>query len=405
LHLEYYIAKRITFQSKRTFSKTIVRIGISAIAISIAVILISVAIVKGFQKEIKNKVIGFGAHIQISSSQINYTYENAPIWKDDRVIDRIKRIPQVKQIQIFATKSSIVRVEDLIEGFILKGVSSDYDWQYIQKHLVAGTILNLNDSLQSNEILISQKQANKLKLETGDMIHAYFVQKPPRVRKFKVAGIYETNIEDIDDVFALIDIRHIQRLNGWGDSIIGGYEVLLHDLDDLYESNHTIRHLVDIEQDTKTIVEMYPQIFDWLNLLNINIKIILILMTLVAAVNMITALMIIILEKTHFIAIMKTMGAPNVSIGKIFMITAAFLIAGGIAIGNILGLGLLFLQDTFQIIELPRESYSVSHVPVLFSWGTFIVFNLATFVFCSLVMIIPASIIARMRPVKSLRFE
>jgi lipoprotein-releasing system permease protein len=194
-------------------------------------------------------------------------------------------------------------------------------------------------------------------------------------------------------------------LNGWGDSIIGGYEVLLHDLDDLYESNHTIRHLVDIEQDTKTIVEMYPQIFDWLNLLNINIKIILILMTLVAAVNMITALMIIILEKTHFIAIMKTMGAPNVSIGKIFMITAAFLIAGGIAIGNILGLGLLFLQDTFQIIELPRESYSVSHVPVLFSWGTFIVFNLATFVFCSLVMIIPASIIARMRPVKSLRFE
>lgn len=405
MNFEFYIAKRITFKSKRTFSRTIIRIAIAAIALSISIMLVSIAIVKGFQSEIKNKVIGFGTHIQISITNINYTFENEPVIYNQELCKSITDLETVKNIQVYATKPGIIKTDEAIEGVVLKGVSDDYDWTYIENNLVQGNVINFNDSVTSNDMIISKTLAKKLNLKINDRIIIYFVQDPPRVRKLRICGIYETGIEDIDNIFSLCDIRHIKKLNNWSDSMIGGYEVNLHDINDMEETNEQIRYMVNFDEDAKTIKQLYPQIFDWLDLLNVNVRIILILMTIVASVNMVTALLIIILEKTQMIGVLKAFGARNHSISRIFLINSSFLIVFGIIIGNIIGLGLIYLQDTFEIIKLSPESYYVNSVPVMFKWRHFLLLNVGTFVFCTLIMYFPSRFISKVNPVKALRFE
>lgn len=405
MNLEYYIAKRITLKPKRTFSKSIVILSVSAIALSIAIMLISIAIVKGFQTEIKNKVIGFSSHIQVTKSSVNYTFENEPIRFDSLVYQKIRNLKEVKNIHVFATKPGIIKTQKAIEGMVLKGISKDYDWSYIRRVLKEGNILKLTDTAVNNEIVISKSIASKLDLKLHDAVIIYFIQQPPRARKFNICGIFESGLEDIDNTFAVCDIGHIRKLNNWNDTQTGGYEVSLKSIETLEETNERIRAMLSIDQDTKTIQEIYPQIFDWLNLLNMNVSIILILMVIVASVNMVTALLIIILEKSHLIAILKAFGSSNGSTRKIFLYNASFLIAVGVVIGNFLGLSLLYMQYQFHLFKLPVESYYVSFVPVIFNWGQFLLVNIGTFIICSLVMILPATFISRIDPVKTLRFE
>lgn len=405
MKFEYYIAKRITFQSKRTFSKTVVRLAIAAIALSLAVMLVSIAILKGFQHKIKSKVTGFASHIQITHTNINYTFENEAIEYSPDVYKRINEVEQVDYIQVFANKAGIIKTTDAIEGVVLKGVSSHYNWDFIRQFMKAGNIPDYTDSSASTEILISSTTANKLKLKIGDDVAIYFVQQPPRVRKFTIAGIFQSGIEEIDEVFAVCDLRQIQKLNNWKETQIGGYEVFINDLDEIEDVNDIVRAGVNFNEDTKMITQIYPQIFDWLNLLNINVRIILILMVIVAAVNMITALLIIILEKTNMIGLLKSFGSTDRSVSLIFILHSAYLIGSGLIIGNIIGFLFIFLQYRFEIIKLPPESYFMDHVPVLFSWGQFILLNLATFFICTLIMFIPARYVARIKPLKAIKFD
>jgi lipoprotein-releasing system permease protein len=403
--LEYYIAKRITFHSKRTFSRVIVRIAISAIALSMSIMLISIAIVKGFQKEIKNKVIGFNSHIQITHTKINYTFENEPLNFDQVLYKNVKETEDVNNIQVFANKAGIIKANDQIEGIVLKGISRDYDWSYMNSILSEGNRIYFKDTSASNDIIVSKSLARKLGIKLNDQVVVHFVQQPPRARKLRVSGIFETGIEEIDQVFALCDIVHIQKINNWKTGQIGGYEVVLKDINKMDQINEKIRLMAGIDQDTKTIKQIYPQIFDWLNLLNVNVRIILILMAIVASVNMVTALLIIILEKTQMIGILKAIGVETVSIGRIFLINAAFLIGFGVIAGDLLALILIFLQDIFKIFKLPMESYYMNYVPVYFSWIHFLLLNAATFVFCTLMMLLPSAYVAKIDPVKTIRFQ
>jgi lipoprotein-releasing system permease protein len=405
LNLEYYIAKRITFRSERTFSKTIIRIAIAAIAISVATMLISISIVKGFQSEIKNKLIGFNSHIQVSHTKINFTFENEPLKADANFIKSVKDLPEVKNIEVFITKPAIIRANNEIEGLVLKGVGSDFDWNYMKSVLISGSTLNMADTTPADQMIISASMAKKLSLKLGDKATVYFVQQPPRARRFSVCGIYETSIEDVDNVFALCDMRHIQKINNWDSTQIGGYEINLRDFNTLQQSNDKIRLMAPMGQDNRTIKDNYPQIFDWLNLLDVNVQIILILMAIVASVNMITALLVIILEKTQFIGILKSIGAENMLISKVFIYNAAFLIGAGIVTGDIIGLLLMTLQYYFHIFKLPPESYSLSYIPIDFAWGKFILLNIGTLVFCTIVMYLPSRIVAKISPVKTIRFE
>ncbi|MEX0965836.1 MAG: FtsX-like permease family protein [Bacteroidia bacterium] len=405
MNFELYVAERISFRSRRTFSKLVVRIAVSAIALSVAIMIISVSIVKGFQGEITNKVIGFGSHIQVSHAKINRTFENTPIERSQEFYRKADSMPKVRHVQSFAFIPGIFRTDEAIEGVILKGVDEHYDWQFFEQKLVKGHPVRYNDSAASNDIVVSQIIADKLKLDTGDRVITYFIRRAAQVRRFTVAGIYDTGLEEIDERFVLADIGHIQQLNEWDENMIGGYEVLLHDLDDLEEVNAQIRLMVPPYQDTQTIKELFPQIFDWLNLLNINVLIMLPLLIIVASINMITALLIMILEKTQMIGVLKALGANNYSVRKIFIYNALLLSILGVVLGNILGLGLMWLQYEFQIIHLAQESYYVSEVPVIFNFLDIFLINAGTIIVCSLIMLLPSLLATRITPLKALRFE
>jgi lipoprotein-releasing system permease protein len=354
-----------------------------------------------------------------------------PLHYDTSLVHSISTLAGVDHMQIFATKPGIIKTSSAIEGVVLKGVSKDFDWTSFSDKMVEGNHINYPDSEPSKDIILSSALATKLELKVGDKVIMYFVQEPIRARDFKVAGIYQTSIEEIDKIFVMCDIRQIQKLNGWSDNEIGGYEIFVKNAFDshldfhpqgnlhtgsflgikydrimkLDEVNDEVRFMLDINQDTRTVKERYPQIFDWLSLLNKNIEIILTLMAFVAAINMVTALIIMILERMSLIGILKALGATDWTVRRIFIYNSMYLIGFGLLLGNALAIGLLLLQKHFQIIKLAEESYYVSEVPVYFSWPHIFWINLGAFFFCTLAMLLPSLIVSRTRPVKAIRFE
>ncbi len=407
MNYELFIAKRIVFGSKKDtkISRPIVRIAILGVALGIAVMIISVAIVTGFQKEIRDKVIGFGGHIQISNFDANTSMEIKPISKKQAFLPALNKLPEVQHVQAYATKAGIVKTDDAIEGVVLKGLGSDFDWGFFRNKIVSGTSFNISDSVKSNQVLVSKYMADRLKLKINDKVHMYFIQQPPRVRVFKIAGIYETGLEEFDKLFILCDMGHIQKLNDWTPDQIGGFEVLLKDFDKLDQTGKTVYDLIGYNLNSRTVKEMYPQIFDWLELQNINVFIIIALMVVVAGINMISALLIIILERTNMIGTLKALGASNWSIRKTFLYTAAYLTGFGLLWGNVLGLTLCFLQKKFNLIELSQENYYVAVVPINFSIPYFMILNLGTLVVCIVMLIIPTFIITKITPIKAIRFN
>ena len=407
MNVEYFIAKRLfTAKEKNNrYTKPILRIAILAIALSVAVMLLSITVLTGFKDEISNKIIGFGSHITITNFTNNQSYESEPILLNQEFYPSITDQQGIKHIQTFATKAGIIKTEDEILGMVLKGISSDFEPSFFEQNLVEGEVPIYNDTLTSNKVMISKSVADILQLKLGEKLIMYFVEQPPRVRKFVIAGIYETGFMDFDDLIVIADIRHIQKLNGWESNQVGGFEILIDNFDKLDGMTAKVYEQIPYNLNAQSIREKNSQLFDWLYLQNINVRVILILMLIVGGVNMITALLILILERTRLVGILKALGATNWSVRKVFLYNAVQLILQGLFWGNIMGLGIAFLQQKFQFISLDPNIYYMSTVPINFNFMHILGLNLGTLLVCWLILIIPSIIITRIMPVKAIRFE
>jgi lipoprotein-releasing system permease protein len=436
LNLEQFLTRRLAFSKKRTFSRFIIGIATAAVALSITVMIVAVSLVNGFQQEVSDKIYGFWGHIVISKYGFGQRFEEAqPINVVMLEATGIKTIPNVRHVQVTGYKPGIIKANDAIEGIVLKGVSTDFDWTYFKKYLIEGDTLTLADSTDSRGLFLSQITSRRLGLAVGDNLEVHFIRKVPLVRKFKVAGIFNTGLEEFDEKFAMVDMKIIQNLNGWTSGQVGGVEVfvdnyqtndillsvnekwekyfgsLLFDVtivDPLAATNDDIYY--DIlggypELMSQTLKEIEPNIFDWLSLQNLNKYIILILMGIVALINMTTCILILILERTNMIGILKALGATNSVISRMFLVNGAIIMGLGILIGNILGIGLCLAQQHFGFITLPPESYYVTSAPVDINYTTIFVINLLVFVFCEALLFIPSLLVSRISPIKAIRFS
>jgi lipoprotein-releasing system permease protein len=406
LNYELFIARRITFSRERTMiSRPIVRIALAGVALGFAVMIVTLAIVTGFKIEIRDKVIGFGSHIQVSNYDENNSYETKPIDRSAGFADSLSKIDGVKHVQEFATKAGIIKTATEIEGVVAKGIGKDYDWTYFKEHLVEGNIFSTGDSAKTDAVLISKNLSKRLSLKVGDGLVMYFIQNPPRARKFHISGIYETGLEEFDNRFIFCDIGHIRKLNDWSESQTGGYELSVNDFSTLDKVATDVYNITPAYLNARSIRELYPQIFDWLNLQDINGVIIIVLMLVVSGINMISALLIIILERVNLIGMLKALGAVNVSVRKIFLYVAAFLIGRGLIIGNVVGIGLCLLQKQFGLIHLDQSSYYISYIPVNLSLTYILLLNAGTLLVCVAMMILPTLIITKITPLKALKFS
>jgi len=367
--------------------------------------ILAVAIVKGYQQEIRNKVIGFNSHIQINNLDLNNSFETNPIKCDTALERELLKNNFVKHIQKISTKTGIMKTDDDFKGIVLKGVGKDYDWNFINANIVAGKVLEYNDTLSSNNIILSKYLADLLKLKINDAVLLYFVQDPPRVRKFKISGIFETGLSELDEIYAFVDIRHIQKLNNWSSEYISGYEVRIDDFGNLDSRIMKLTPLIPFNLSINGIYHLYPQLFDWLSLLDMNVVIIIVLMFIVAGINMITALIILILERSNMIGILKALGSTDNIVSRIFLNMAAYIIVVGLLIGNILGIGIALLQKHFQIVKLDQTSYYMSSIPIELNLTDLVWINLLSFAICMIILLIPARIVSRISPVKTIRFD
>lgn len=411
MNYELFIAKRIIASKryKNSVSSPIIRISILAIAIGIIVMLFSVATGVGLQKKIKEKISGFNGDIQISHYDANNSKVTVtPVSLDQDFYPDFKGVPNVKKVQVFATKAGIIRTPSEFEGIVLKGVDKNYDWSFFNSYLKSGRLPQFDREL-SNEVLISNSTAGRLRLKTGDSFHMFFIKddpnQAPNSRKFEVAGIFDSGFEEFDETFIIGDIRHIQRINKWEEDQVGGFEVFIHDFDRLRNTGAEVYRSIDPTLNALTTAEKYPAIFEWLSLFDMNIVVIIGVMILIAGINMITALLVLILERTQMIGVLKALGNQNWSIRRIFLYNAAYLIGKGLFWGNLIGLGLLLIQKYFGLIRLNTETYYVNEAPVYISFPAWLLINAGTLLLCLLMLLIPSYIVSKISPVKAIKFD
>jgi lipoprotein-releasing system permease protein len=416
LDTERFLAKRIISGSGsgNQLSRPIVRISMIGIALGIAVIILTVAIVKGFQQEVRGKLIGIGAHIQITNYDNNSSDEPQPISKNQEFLKTIAAHPSILHTQIYTIKTGIVKTKTVNEGIVLKGISKDYDWSFISKNLKAGAIFTVSDTGLSRSIVISKYLADKLELNLDDKMIIYFLTKKgdalhisyeQRVKVFYISGIYETGMEEVDKNLALVDIRQLQKLNYWTPDQIGGFEMTISNYNEIDKIGEEINEMIGDGLTAQTIKELQPTLFSWLDLQDMNAIIVIALMILVAGINMISALLILILERTNMIGILKALGATNKSIQKVFLYNATYLIGKGLLWGNLIGIGLAFIQKYFGLFKLDQATYYVSVIPIEINWLYIILLNLLILVCCVLMMLIPSLIVSKITPVKAIRFS
>ena len=401
-----FISARISFQSNRTFSKLIVRIAIVGIMLGLGVMILTVAVIRGFKSEIKQKIRGFAGDILIQKFDNNYSDQNSPFNIDNAFLKKVQSNPMFTRIMPIATKPGIIKTHTEIEGVVMKGVNKNYDWTFFKKILVAGKVIDFADTLEAQkQIMISSYTASRLKLKVGDKFLMYFVQEPLKKRPFYITGIFDVGVEDIDKNFVVGDLSLIVKLNNWHPDEIGGYELRVSDFDRLDEANDFLGDKMPLKLKSYEVSDLYPTIFEWLKLLDVNTQVMLILMLLVAIINMISALLIIILERTSMIGMFKAMGARNWTIQKIFLYNATYLIGIGLLLGNIFGLGICYFQSATHFFKLDEESYYMKFVPIQVQWTDVVLLNLGTLVICVLVLIIPSTLVTRISPVKAIRFK
>ncbi|GHV05138.1 ABC transporter permease [Bacteroidia bacterium] len=414
MKVEYFIAKRLYFDKEdgRRVTPPAVRIAVIGIALGLAVMILSVAIIVGFKKEVRNKVIGFGSHIQITNFDSNTSYETSPIVVSDSLLTSILSHPGIHHAEVFATKPGILKTDSDFQGIILKGVDEHFDWTFFRNNLKEGDIFTVDPEETSTNVLISHYLANLLKLKTGETFLTYFVQDDVRARKFTISGLYETGFEDYDKFFVLTDIKQIRRLNGWDTDEASGLELQVDDYDKVDQLSEELYYALSGEPDRKgnvyyvrSIKDLNPMIFSWLDVLDTNVVVILILMLAVAGFTMISGLLVIILERINMIGILKALGETNVSIRKIFLYISFFLISKGMFWGNLIGVAVCFIQYHFRIISLEPSTYYLDAVPIDLSPNSLILLNIGTLIASMLMMLGPSHLVTTINPAKTIRFE
>jgi lipoprotein-releasing system permease protein len=435
LNTELFIVRKIAFSRSRSFSAFIIRIAIAAVALSVAVMIIASSFINGFQKEIRNKVFAFWAHLHVRPYSLADSYESSGVYRYQDFYTKKEMLPDARHIQVTAMKGGLLKAKDDFDGIVLKGVGDDFDWETFRPYLKRGSVIGGDSIHTMKQILISKLTADRLQIDTGDKVVVNFIGQEMTARAFRVRGIYETGIEEFDKQIALVDIRVIQDVNNWGRDTVGGFDIFLKE-DHLFKSRSRAYFLTvfggflskerfeelnkdpidelsakinnDIHSqnlEVMSIKEMKPGLFDWLDLQTMNELIILALMILVAVINMITTLLILILDRTNMIGLLKALGSPNSSVSKLFLYYAFVIVGSGLVIGNVAGLGICLLQQHYHFLKLPQESYYISYAPISISWTWVMSVDIGTVVVCLLLLILPSRLVGRITPVRALRFK
>ncbi len=410
MNFEYFVVKRLISAKKykSSISAPIIKIAITAIAIGVVMMLVSFATGLGLQEKIRDKIAAFNGHINISSYDNNSSKVTLiPISKDQDFYPEFKSVEGIKHVQAVATKFAVIRTESDFEGIIVKGVGTDYNWEYFKDFLIAGKLPDFSGKL-NDEILISDYLARRLQLKVGDKVPTFFLREDserPLQRGFEITGIYDSGFQEFDELYLIADIRHIQRINKWDENQVGNFEVFVENFDKLDEKGNEVYENTGSFLDTQTISQKYYSIFEWLSLFDFNIALIIGIMILVAGINMITALLVLILERTQMIGVFKALGAEDWSIRKIFLYNAGYLIILGLFWGNLIGIGLLALQKYFKLVPLDPRTYYVTEVPIYLNLDYIFAVNVGTLILCMLMLLIPSLIISKISPVKAIKFE
>jgi lipoprotein-releasing system permease protein len=410
LNVASFIARRIAFNQEKSFSRFVIRLSIAATIISVGVMIITIAFASGFQQTISQKVFSFWGHIQIQNFETARVTiaEETPILKNDSVTNLKRLFPSIKNVQAFATKNAILKTSETIEGVLFKGVERDYDFNNLQNFLVKGRWIRFTDSAYSNEINLSASTAQQLKLDVNDYVLIYFIQPDgaaPRPRKLLVAGIYKTGIEEYDKLIAIGDLKLIQRLNNWEVDQIGGYEIFLHDFREMDKVNADVLYQVPIGMNSSTIRQIHPNIFDWLALQDKTILIVLVIMIGIALLNLITCLLILVLERTRMVGILKAIGARDFTVQKIFLYQGTIITITGLVFGNVFGLTVCWLQQKYGFIKLPEDAYYISQAAVNIVWWQILLVDIGTLLICFAILLIPTIIVKKIQPVKAIQFR
>ena len=409
-----FIARRIyrSNDGKKEVSKPAMRIAISGIAVGLAVMIVSVSVVLGFKHQVRDKVVGLGSDIILSGIEGTQLYQMSPVVCGDSLMHVLKDVPLVSHVQRYSTKPGMIKTDDAFQGMVLKGVGPEFDSRFMKEYLVEGEIPVFSDSVSSNQVLISKALATKMKLKLGDKIYTYYIQDEVRARRLTIAGIYQTNFSEYDNLFLLTDLNLVNRLNGWQREQVSGVELQVRDYDKLEDVTYEIAIDTDSQRDkfggiyyVRNIEQLNPQIFEWLGLLDMNVWVILFLMIGVAVFTMISGLLIIIIERTNMIGILKALGADNFTIRKTFLWFSVFLIGKGMLWGNVIGLAFYFIQSQFGILKLDPESYYVDTVSVSFNIWLFLLINIGTLLSSVLMLIGPSFLITKINPANSMRYE
>ena len=414
MNTNFYIARRLLSDkaSGTNLSRLMVRIAMASVALGVAIMIVAVAVVIGFKNEIRNKAVGFNGNISLTNYDANESFESSPIRIANAFLPEISALQGVTHAQVYATKGGIIKTKDAIQGVMLKGVSSDFDWTFFEKHLVAGNVFSVIDTATTNSVLISKRLSALLNLHTGDAFEMYFIQEPPRVRKFTISGVYDAQLEEIDKIFILCDLAHIQRINGWSKDQVSGVEIFVDKLDNTEAIAEQISelaayHITNEGRRLKvhTVYDYFSNLFDWLELLDLNVLVILSLMIIVAGFNMISGLLILLFEKISMIGLLKALGMRNANIQMVFFHYAAFILLKGLLFGNIFGIACCLIQQRFQLITLNPENYFVSVVPIHLDVLNIFAINIFAFVGIIIMLTCLALFITRISPDKTMRTE
>jgi len=406
LNLSYFISKRISQQTEEGFAATIYKIAVASIGIGLGAAIVAFLIMKGFQDTVKNKIYSFSGNLLVTKFTMNNSMEETPMLINIDLYNNPQAYPGVRHVQEYAHKAGLIKTDDEVLGVVVKGVGKSYDTVTFQSNMLAGRFIHFPDSGYANEVMLSRTIANKINANLDDQVVIHFFQNPPRFRRLKVVGIYETNLSEyFDGKMVISDIRMIARLNEWADSVAGGIEVFVRDNNKIDEVGYAIGETIDFDLNIFSVKDKYIQVFEWLHLLNRQVNILLGVILAVVCVNMISIILILVMERTQMIGMLKALGAHDRLIRSIFVYNGMGLILKGLLLGNFIGLGLCFIQDRFKIITLNPQDYYMSFVPISWHWEMIIILNLLTFLVVSVVLLLPTAIIARVNPIKAIRFD
>lgn len=412
MNLSYFIARRISRGNQQGFSSTLHKIAIVSIGIGLGAAIVSFLIMKGFQETVKNKIFGFSGHLTITRFTMNNSTEEQPVNYHMDIYDKKEQYPFIDHIQEYAHKTGLIKTEDEVLGVVLKGVGKSFDTTAFRSNMLAGSFVHFPDSGYANQVVISKTIANKLKANIGDKITVHFFQNPPRLRRLTITGIYETNLSEYYDSRVIIgDIRLIQRLNDWPDSLAGGLEIFVKKEYEVPEVQAKLEAMMDenleknFDKNVEAISDKYMQVFEWLNLLSRQVNILLGIILSVVCVNMISIVLILVMERTQMIGVLKALGSKDTLIRSIFVYQGVGLVLKGLLLGNIIGLGLCFLQYKFRLITLNPHDYYMSFVPISWHWEIVLLLNALTLSLVVAVLLLPTMVIARVNPIKAIRFD